>query len=260
MNYSAYPENPSFQPDYYFYLLSCFSLLRHNTAMFSGSNQRRSLNLLIIVTAAAIFIALRLSPPPAALDIPEELQSIVLPESRGLPAFKLTGHDGREVTADTFRGQWTIVFFGYTHCPDICPTALANLRQLLIGLEGSPFVADTGAVFISVDPARDTPAHLAEFVHFFHPHLAAATGNKEDIDTLARRLNVVYVTEGDTQSDNYIIHHTASLYLIDPASRWVATYLPPHTPDKLLADYIATRHFFANPDSEAAASDTPMEP
>lgn len=126
--------------------------------------------------------------------------------------FRLLSAAGERELAD-FRGQVVVLYFGYTSCPDICPTGLATLAQALRQLESS----DVQGVFISVDPARDSVQVLADYVAFFHPQLVGLTGNAAKIAEVARQYGVGYVVEGDEVS------HSSRYYVIDRQGQWQQT-------------------------------------
>ncbi|WP_304638960.1 SCO family protein [Pseudomonas sp.] len=135
-------------------------------------------------------------------------------------AFKLTDHTGRTVTEETFAGEWTLVFFGFTHCPDICPTTLADISRTLQLLgERSGRVQP---LFVTLDPQRDTPEVLAAYTAFFDERILALTGSEEDIAVMANAYGVYFerVPSGDT----YFINHGTSIYLMDPDGQLAARF------------------------------------
>jgi protein SCO1/2 len=134
--------------------------------------------------------------------------------------FTLRDQDGRTVTDADFRGRWLLVFFGYTYCPDVCPTSLARNGDAiaLLGEKGKQVVP----VLISVDPERDTPEKLKDYVVSFHPQTVGLTGTPEQIAAVAREYRVFHAkarpSEGD---DSYLVDHSSFTYLIDPDGRFV---------------------------------------
>ena len=138
-------------------------------------------------------------------------------------AFELTGHDGVVRTAEDFRGQWGLVFFGFTNCPDICPTTLAEIAQVMDDLGAQ---ADTvQPLFISVDSERDRPEALAEYVPQFHPTILGLAGTPEQIEAAAAFFKIYYerVPE-ETAPDGYTMGHTSQVFLFDPEGRFVRLY------------------------------------
>ncbi len=179
-------------------------------------------------------------PPP-----PEALNNVLLPEYREVKAFHLLDGDEKVFDLSRLQGKWSFLFFGYTHCPDICPTALAMLRLVAKNLQQTPtYYQDTQFAFISVDPKRDKPANLKQFVSYFHPDFKTATGEKSEIDKLAKPLGAIYMFDGDTSGDDYIVNHSATVVLIDPNGRWVARFNPPHKASELAEQYRLVRDYF----------------
>lgn len=125
--------------------------------------------------------------------------------------FILQDAQGRTRTLADYRGKVVALFFGYTHCPDVCPTSLAEMRDIL------PQLGDAGrdlqVLFVSVDPARDTPDLLAQYVPAFHPRFVGLTGTPGQIEEMARKYQVVYRRQGT--GANYTVDHTAGMYLLD---------------------------------------------
>ncbi len=199
----------------------------------------------LVAALAVVRIALYTPKPPTPYDNPPEaLQELLLPEPRPLNEFALKDHNGQPLGLQQLKGKWNLVFFGYTHCPDICPTTLGMLSGVARKLQAQPEVmADTRFLFVSVDPKRDTLPHLKQYIEYFHKEFVAATGAREELDKLARRLGAIYMFEGDTDGDSYIVNHSASVALINPQGEWVARFNPPHTVKQFSSDYLQLRNY-----------------
>lgn len=196
------------------------------------------------LAALVLYVA---RPEPAPKPIPPTLNNVLLPEARPLTAFSLTDMNGKPFDLSRLEGKWSFLFFGYTHCPDICPTTLATLKMTAKRLQKQPALyRDTQFVFISVDPKRDSLTHLKEYVGYFHPDFLAATADKTHIDALAQQVGAIYMFDGDTSGDDYIVNHSASIVLIDPQGRWVARFNPPQQASKIADDFIALRDYLQN--------------
>ncbi len=158
----------------------------------------------------------------------------LLPKPRPVADFTLTDTAGKPFTRANLMGHWTIIFPGYTSCPDVCPTTLAELK----GVEnrmGS--LADRlHILFISVDPERDTPQKLDQYVHYFDPRFQAATGTIDALEALGRNLGFVFDKTPGTTPGSYTIDHSAALMLIDPQGSLAGYLVPPFKPDVLAAD------------------------
>ena len=188
----------------------------------------------LAVALAAAFAARHLLGAGAALPVTEV--ATVFPEPRPLPEFTLVAGDGTRFDRSRLRGHYTFVLFGYTNCPDVCPTTLIELagarRLLAAGAPGElPAV-----VMVSVDPARDTPARLAAYVTHFDPAFIGLTGTPAAIETLTQALGVV-VQRSPGRDGNYSVDHTAALFLIDAQARLAAVFAAPHLARTLAGDY-----------------------
>ena len=176
------------------------------------------------IAQAAVICALGLSQAWAQQQTQDDAASGAASQAANRAAFALIDHTGRAVTDRDFLGAYMLVFFGYTHCPDVCPTDL-----MVVG-EAMDLLGEAGEmvrpVFITIDPARDTVAVMADFVGHFHPRLLGLTGTREQIAAVAKRYRVrwrkFYVVEDEAggvapaAEDEYLLDHTAAIYLIGP--------------------------------------------
>jgi protein SCO1/2 len=134
--------------------------------------------------------------------------------------FRLTDHEGRPVGPETLIGRPSLVFFGFTYCPDVCPTTLSDITGWLESMGED--AKRLNVVFISVDPERDTAAAMAEYVGYFHPSIRGWTGTEEQIADAARGFRAVY-EKVPTEGGGYSMNHTASVFLFDADGRFVNT-------------------------------------
>ena len=141
--------------------------------------------------------------------------------------FSLTDHTGRRVTDRDFAGSVRLVFFGFAHCPDVCPTALGYLSEALGGLKPAE-AGKVRALFISVDSARDSPELLAAYVANFHPAVAGLSGSEAEVEQAAKAFGAYY-RKVPTGGDAYVMDHTATIYLVDAAGR-LRGFLDTHEP------------------------------
>jgi len=132
--------------------------------------------------------------------------------------FELVDQDGIQVTDKTFAGKASVIFFGYTSCPGACPMTLSTLTAWLTAI--GPDAGKLNVLFISLDPERDTPAHLKEYLSSFDPRIRGLTGSSEEIDAVAREYRVFFMRLA-LQEQGYTIEHTGSIYLMDRDGRFV---------------------------------------
>uniref|UniRef100_UPI0013DA4287 SCO family protein n=1 Tax=Sandarakinorhabdus rubra TaxID=2672568 RepID=UPI0013DA4287 len=161
-----------------------------------------------------------------ARPAPAEPQGNLAGASLGGP-FTLTDQDGRRVSDRDFAGRWRLIYFGYAFCPDVCPTDLALLGRGLAAFEQRSAAAGArvAPIFITIDPARDTPAVLKPYVAAFHPRLVGLTGTAAEIAAVTRAFGVYAKQMPGGDADAYLMDHSAMVYLFGPDGRPVA-FLP----------------------------------
>jgi len=147
--------------------------------------------------------------------------------------FKLTNQDGQVVTDQDLKGHPFLVFFGFTHCPDVCPTTLFEVSEILRAL--GPDANRTRALFITVDPERDTPAVMKDYLSSFDPHLSGLTGDPEAIAAVAKAYRV-YFKRVPLEQGGYTMDHTAIVYLMDKTGRFVSPFNVKRPIDTAAAD------------------------
>lgn len=155
----------------------------------------------------------------------------LLSEPQAMPHFALLDHTGAAFDETQLRGQWSLMFFGFTHCPDVCPTTLALLADVRKRLDA----AAPRVVLVSVDPGRDTPAVLATYVAAFDPAIVGLTGTAQAIDDFAAAVGVAH-RKIPMGGDQYMVDHTAAVFVIDPEGRRAALFSPPFDAAQITSD------------------------
>jgi cytochrome oxidase Cu insertion factor (SCO1/SenC/PrrC family) len=184
------------------------------------------------------------STPPAAANeaiepSPTELiEGLVSGRAPVGGPFELTDQAGHRRTDADFRGKLVVLYFGYTYCPDVCPTELQSISLALDKLGAAAEAVQP--VFITVDPERDTPARLAEFVSSFHPGLVGLTGSVADIKKTAIAYHTFFVKNGATAAGEYSVDHTGFIYLVGKDGKYLG-FLPPGVAPDEIADTIRAR-------------------
>lgn len=146
--------------------------------------------------------------------------------------FTLIDHTGRTRTDADFRGKTLVVYFGYSYCPDVCPTDLQSIATAIDMLGGAG--ENVQPLFVTVDPERDTPAHLADYVPLFHPRLVGLTGTAEAIRAAAAAYKVYFARYDPPKGGDYAVDHSGFIYVVDRDGRYVG-FAPPNTPPERLA-------------------------
>lgn len=198
------------------------------------------MNSRFLPAAAAILAALLglaaasylLAPDPAQLR-----SGTLLPAPRELPDFTLTDQDGKAFTRDSFKGHWSLVFPGFTHCPDVCPTTLAFLKALHADLARQQ--RPLQVTFVSVDPERDRPEQLANYVRYFHPTFTGITAAEPELSKFAQGLLITYVKVPGAKAEAYSMDHSAALVLINPQGQLAGFFTPPFQLEAMSADLVA---------------------
>jgi protein SCO1/2 len=190
---------------------------------------------LILIAAVAAALGLWLGSRAFMPATPKFAAAVLYPSPRPLPDFKLARADGGVLTPADWKGYWTVAFFGYTNCPDVCPTTLATFKQAAAKIRAAGLADRVRFDFISVDPARDTPEQLAKYVGYFSKDIVAATGTDEELTKLTRALGLIYSRE-PTGNGDYAVDHSASAVIIDPSGREVGLFRPPLDANQIVAD------------------------
>ena len=179
--------------------------------------------------AAGIFIAARMNQPA-------ELQhAFAVPIPQPLPAFTLSDQYGDAVTADSFRGQWDMVFFGFTNCPDICPTTLQVLANVKRELLNANAKVTPRIVLVSVDPERDTPEIMGKYVDYFGDGNLGVSGELSELTKLTSALGI-YFEKMHADGENYNVNHSAAVLVINPRGEFSALFSAPHEVSSFLHD------------------------
>lgn len=179
----------------------------------------------VFVIGALVFNVTRT--PVIDREALREQGAVLLEQPRRFTDFELVDHRGESFTRDNFKGKWTFIFFGFTHCPDICPLALADLSRLVNELPAE-LAQQTQVLMVSLDPGRDTPEVLADYVPYFHEDFIGATGEFLTIRRFANELNVAFAKV--TQGDDYTVDHSGHITLINPKGDYHAIFSSPfHT-------------------------------
>ena len=185
----------------------------------------------VLALAAGVLTAKLLLKPKADFS---QLSATVFQQPRALPPFDLLDHHGAAFTVDSLAGHWSFIFFGYTHCPDVCPTTLSVLNSVAARLAESP--DPVRFIFVTVDPERDTPEVLARYVTYFNGEFVGVTGERAVIDELTRQLGILHMrVAGGDDAASYLVEQKDSVLLFNPDGHYQGLFSPP-----LEADTIAT--------------------
>lgn len=192
----------------------------------------RTLVLCVIALAAGALIGwLQIQAGPAAVVKPG--QTTITGAAIGGP-FSLTDQDGKTVTEKNYAEQWKLIYFGFTSCPTICPTALQKIAKVMNALGDAG--ADIQPLFITTDPARDTPAVMKQYVEQFHPRLVGLTGTQEQIEAAEKNYRVYAQKVQTPEMAEYTMDHSSFIYLMNPQGELTALYRTEDTAEAIAAE------------------------
>jgi protein SCO1 len=178
---------------------------------------------------------------------PLEIAGYVLATPRDLPAVELVDEHGEPFLPHDFAGRWSFLYFGYTYCPDVCPLTLVELAKVKLELAAAGFSEPSAFYFVSVDPGRDTPTRLREYVAYFDPELRGLTSSPAALAALAQATDTIFDVPDDSAGDNYLVSHSSNVVLLDPNGRVHAVFAAPHDPARLAADFTKIVERFGGP-------------
>jgi protein SCO1 len=162
----------------------------------------------------------------------------LFPEVRELSDFALQGADGKIINKAQLKEHWTLVFLGFTHCPDVCPTTLGDLAKAQKIWQALPAATRPRLLFVSVDPARDTSKVLADYAAFFHADTITATAQEPALTEFAQAIGLVYA-KVPLENGDYTMDHSATIAVLNPQGNEVGIIRPPFVPEKIAADLMA---------------------
>lgn len=150
-------------------------------------------------------------------------------QARALPEFELVNHNNQPLTRASFNGKWSLIFFGYTHCPDICPASLQTMAEMFNAIEDPDVLEDIQVYFVSVDPERDKAEILASYVTYFNPAFIGATAPLEKLTPLTRSLGIAHDIRNKSEtSTSYDVDHSSAIVLINPQAEFAGLFGAPH--------------------------------
>jgi len=199
--------------------------------------------LLVVIGVLVAGFFYRMSLPRVMTPAEMKVNGLYLLDTPRSPGdFELVDHHGEPFGPDRLRGHWSLLFFGFTHCPDICPTTMALLNEFVAGLDAEE-ASDTRVVMVSVDPARDTVKQLASYVPFFNPDFTGVTGDFLAIHRLATALNIPF-RKVTGEGNDYQVEHGANVVLINPRGDYHGFFKAPLDKARMLATYRSARQLW----------------
>ena len=202
---------------------------------------RTTLIIIIVALAAGLGLiaAQKIISSPDATGEPQTRAITLFPQPRELPDFTLQQTDGTQLLPGELHGHWTIVFIGFTFCPDVCPMTLAELAQAQRQWEDIPDAVRPRVLFVSVDPERDTPERIGDYLSAFHRDTLGATADLSTLERFTRSLSLVFMKVPPPEglpADQYSIDHSSAMAILDPQARMAGVLQGPLDPAAIAAD------------------------
>jgi len=177
------------------------------------------------------------------VPLPSQIEGMMWPESKSLLPFSTTDQNGMEFGLQNLQGKWSFIFFGYTHCPDICPITLTVFDDVYEKLRTNQQQADVQMIFVSVDPERDTIEQLHDYVSYFNENFIGLGGSLEQIQSLTGQMGIAFFHEQPSATGDYLVNHSASVFLVDPLGQLIAIMSAPHSADDILSRFFKIKAF-----------------
>lgn len=204
------------------------------------------ISLFMLIAAFALGIVLSFSDYYEQSVQEPSIKGLLWPNPKQLQQFGIMDQHGEFFNLNNLRGKWSFIFFGYTHCPDVCPLTMSLMNQISTKLSEQRNDIKQQVIFVTVDPERDTESVLQEYIDYFNPEFIGLGGTDIQVQSLARQIGVAYFLQDKDESDAYLVDHSASIFIVDPQGRLSGILAAPHEPDKTYAnaieiiDYIST--------------------
>jgi len=188
--------------------------------------------------------------PPA--DLPEFKKTILLPNTKPLVGVDFIDHNGNQFGIEQFQGKWSILFFGFTNCPDICPTTMQTLKQVKADLNQAGVWHNYQVIMVSVDPERDTTERLAAYVPYFDPEFIGISGPLESTMSFSKNVGILFFKREETANGGYDVDHGAAIILVNPEGQYAGVITAPHIQSTISQDLIALADYAGVDLAEAA--------
>ena len=169
------------------------------------------------------------------------IEGLFWPNPKQIVEFETIDQAGNIFGIEQLKGKWSFVFFGYTHCPDICPITMSVMAEAYKKI--SMTNNDTQIIFVTVDPMRDTTEILAQYVAYFNEKFIGLGGSLEQISSLTKQIGIAFYYDKTEETDNYLVDHSASIFLFDPKARMVGKISPPHQAEQITQQFNRIKEF-----------------
>lgn len=195
---------------------------------------------LVIGTVTGIFTSKYYQAGPVTTP---DINGLLWPNPKTLGSFAMVNQENKPFSQKDLDGHWTFLFFGYTHCPDVCPITLSVMNRVYEQLQENDRDENVQMMFVSVDPQRDTPEKLTSYIDYFNSDFIGLTGSEDQLKSLTQQMGIVYAHGEETTPGEYLVDHTASIFLVSPEKKWVGIFSTPHKSQDIYNRFLAIREF-----------------
>lgn len=199
--------------------------------------------LAILATSSGFYISLKQSQDKTQLSYGQypAIEGLFWPKPKQIHDFNTLDHTGNSFGLNQIKGKWSFIFFGYTHCPDVCPVTLSVMNEAYKQLVSEH--DNLQIIFVSVDPERDTTEKLSQYVSYFNENFIGLGGDSEKVDSLTKQIGVAYYLNNNGQKEGYLVDHSASIFIFDPKARMVGKISAPHDSEKVIKQFTDIKEF-----------------
>jgi len=203
----------------------------------------------VLAAAIGIWMGKQTSSDSSVNIKPDSIQGAIYPKAKEIKSFNLINHRSENITKENFKNHWSMIFVGYTHCPDICPTTMTVMTQVSEFMQKQQ-IKPPEIVFLSIDPERDTADILNSYVTYFNKDFIGLTGEVGEIKQLSAQLNAVFRKapglSGNITDKDYLMDHSSALMLMNPDGNLQSILTAPHTPANIIESIIKSQAYYQN--------------
>lgn len=210
----------------------------------NSSNKLIPILLAVIALVAGVLLSLNINKSPDVQLTKPDISGLLWPNPKQISPFELTDQNGQKFDLENLKDKWSMMFFGYTNCPDVCPTTMTLLNSIVKELEEDQKSLPQ-VIFVTVDPERDTQ-QLLSYVSYFNTSFLGLSGSEEELSLLTKQLGILYMkipNENASGSTNYLMDHSSSILLFDPKARLVGIFSTPHEKEDIKQRYLKITQF-----------------
>lgn len=220
---------------------------------FNLSSKIYSIPLVVVAVLSGIWLGFSTQDKgTSSSSATPKIQGAILPVARALTNIQLYTKNDQAFTLGDIKGHWNLVFVGYTNCPDVCPNTLSVINQVDILMKEQE-LSPPRVIFISIDPDRDKPELIDQYVKYFNKDFIGVTGEEDNLKSIARQLSVVFSkapgVDGTIGNDNYLMDHSSSLILLNPKAEVQSILTAPHTPMQMIDSIIRSQVYYKQHES-----------